>query len=126
MAIKDYALRDVMKLLKEAAKRKSVVTYGELWRIFDRVDSEGDQWDTLEEAVRRISDPNAAIYGALMSAKGTGLPGNGFYRTFRDERLLEYERMCCDKEIEELTDDEKRALTDFERGKVYEHAKRDT
>lgn len=122
MAIKQYAVDSIIKLLKTAARRKSVVTYAELWKIFDRVDSEGDQWDTLAEAVKRICSPVDAIYGAVMSAKGNGLPGNGFYKLFQQERLSEYERLFANVDVQDLSEAQKKTLTDTERLNVYAHA----
>lgn len=122
MAVKQYALNSIIELLKAAAKRRSVVTYAELWRVFDRVDSEGDQWDTLAEAVDRICNPVDAIYGALMSAKGNGLPGNGFYKLFQQERIFEYEGLVGDVDVQDLSEAQKKLLTDTERLNVYRHA----
>lgn len=124
MVIIKYALREIEHLLREAALSRSVLTYGALQDVFDRVESSGDRWDTLAEAEARLCHPSEAIYGALMSKKENGLPGDGFFRLFHDERSEEYQELVGDAELTKITDDQRRKIVDFERSRVYKHAAR--
>jgi len=122
LAIKEYALPYVSDLLKAAARAQGQVTWSEVWEQFDRVDTMYDQWDTVAEAARQLCPFHKAMYGALMAGKGTGLPGAGFFREFRDARAFDYEELVGDVDPEDLTTRQKTKITLSERENVYKHA----
>lgn len=112
---------DIKRLMRQAIRDKTVVTYSDAWNEFDRVVTFPDRLDTIDEASIRMCEYDEAICSALMSASKTDLPVDRVFDLMREYRMKEYARIAGDTEVTELTPSQKRELTDSERARVYKH-----
>jgi hypothetical protein len=64
-----------------------------------------------------------AIYSAVMAKAKTGVPGDGFFDTFRIHRYDDYLRTAGNVQVNELTDEQRAKMVAIERPLVYAHAK---
>lgn len=112
------AVRD---LLQAAAAGRRTVSFPQLFEKFQKGVQVNDVWDTLEAASADLADPREAIYSALLAKASTGLPGEGFFDTFRLHREEDYKRIAGDLHLRALTDEQLREMVGIERPRVYAH-----
>ncbi|MFP3616468.1 hypothetical protein SB778_41240, partial [Paraburkholderia sp. SIMBA_050] len=60
-----------------------------------------------------------ANYTSLMAKRDSGLPGDGFFDTYRLHRLIEYKSLVGDIATLDLSEHDKKILTNKERERVY-------
>lgn len=123
MTVVQYAVRDLMRLLQDAATTETTVSYSQAWELFDHGVPQGDRWDTIAEAADRLSDPCVANYGALMATRDTALPGAAIFRFLQESRPEVYGAVAGELAVDELSPAQKKALAESERRRVYDHAR---
>jgi hypothetical protein len=121
MAAVNNFVSDMKRLLRQAIRDKTVVTYSDAWDEFDHVVTLADRLDTIDEASIHICEYEDAICSAVMSKSGNDLPVDRLFDLMREHRLEEYSRIAGDTDVTELTPAQKRELTDSERARVYKH-----
>lgn len=114
---------EVRNLIQTAATNGGTVTYPRLIRIFPEDTPLHDVSDTLEAACAELADWETAIYSVVMSKKGTGLPGDGFFSIFQNHRDAEYRRIAGDADLQSLSHEQRQQMVQLERAVVYAHAR---
>ena len=113
----------VAALLKRAANGKRLCSFNELHGLFGEEIDSPDVYDTLEAASRDLAPSELAIYSALMAKRGNQLPGLGFFDIFRNLRPDEYDAIAGQNtHPTRLTEEQRQAMAQFERHRVYMHA----
>jgi hypothetical protein len=116
-------LSQVAKLLIEAAKSEDVLSFVEFHALFDKEVPSYDRYDTLEAASRALCPSSVAIYSAVMARNEDGYPGTGFYDIFKNARHNEFNELTGHGNLHELTGEDREAIAEAERVRVYKHAK---
>ena len=122
MAIIHEKVQNIVDLLINRARNNQTIRYSEIYSIMKGYPT-NDVWDTFEEACAKIqNEENLPIYGSIMS-NSEDLPESGFFNIFRTKRSKKYEEIAGKKLEQNLNEDEKRQITEFERSEVFEHSK---
>lgn len=116
-------IEEIKSLLRGAARSKGTVSFSELFALFPSNTPSASVYDALEDAASAIASSSDAIYSAVMSKKGHGCPGDGFFDIFKIQRHTDYVRIAgTDTKTLELTEKQKKDITREERARVYAHA----
>lgn len=117
---------EIHDIMIDAARNRTFVFYDDLISIFpqnERGDRNGNVYDTLELACRKLCERAIAIYESLLAKRdNTNLPGSGFFDIFRNHRNKEYAQIAGDAHVAELTLAQKQQIVEIERLRVYNHA----
>lgn len=117
-------VKTITQLLQDAAEKRNTVSFKllhesvELPKQSTSIDR-GECHRALEDAANAICDFRAANFTSLMAKRDSGLPGDGFFDTYRLHRLDEYKSLVGDTATLELSEHDKKILTDKERERVY-------
>lgn len=117
-------ISEIAFLLLDAAKDECVVSMWVFHRLFNDEASKNDKYDSLEAASRALEYPNVAIYSSVLSKKDTGLPGDGFFDVFLNSKRDKSIELVGDKRLHNLTFEDKKIITEYERDIVYKNARR--
>lgn len=117
-------VQKITQLILDAARRQSTVSFPVLYQASGicRNAEKHACYRALEEAAGLIRDFRAANYTSLMARKDTGLPGGGFFDTFRLHRYEEYVSLVGDVWVVDLTFEQRKKLAYAERKRVYSDA----
>ncbi|MET3217407.1 UNVERIFIED_ORG: hypothetical protein ABIC48_005191 [Burkholderia territorii] len=120
----DEMVREIVQLLQNAAEKRRTVSFKLLYETAELPKEatpmeRGECHRALEAAANEIGDFRTANYTSLMAKKDTGLPGDGFFDTYRLHRLAEYKSLVGDVDPRDLSERQKKILTDKERERVY-------
>jgi len=117
-------ISEIASTLLKAAKQESVVTMREFHKLFKDDIPMNDKYDTLEAASRALEYPSVAIYSAVLSKKETDLPGDGFFDVFLNSKSDKSIELVGEKWLHELTFEDKKLITKYERNVVYKDAQK--
>lgn len=120
MIIKKY-IKPIQKLFSETAMREETLSYGKFFSVFgDEELLNADIYDTLEQACRNLINRDKAICEALLAKKDDGLPGDGFFDVYKNNRWDEYKEIADNLITQDLNLNQKREIVLIERKRVYE------
>lgn len=112
----------VQLLLQERAAKGEVIYYAELFALFPEDTLPVDMYTCLEVACLEICELDVANYSAIMAKRDDGLPGDGFFDMYRNQRPEKYAVIAGDARTLDLTSKQKREIASLERACVYENA----
>jgi hypothetical protein len=121
MVLKRY-VSAVRAIVGGAAKTRGTVSFKQLFGVFPRETPSDNVYDTLEEACSELGVWDEVIYSAVMAKAKGGLPGDGFFDIFRTHREVEYRHIAGSAKTLDLTDEQRKQITELERERVYAHA----
>ncbi|MFC5428872.1 hypothetical protein ACFPTO_08680 [Paraburkholderia denitrificans] len=110
----------VERLLRRAASRRGVVSYGAFHALFAQDVPLRERYALLEAAATALCEPRVADYASLL-ATDSGLPGPEFYVRFKRLHTERYYATLGADRHRMLRLVEKRALAREERERVYDH-----
>lgn len=118
-------VQTIYQILEDAAERKTVVSFEFLYNSVGLTKhstqmERGECHRALEDAANEICDFREANFTCLMAKKNTGMPGSGFFDTYRLHRAEEYEQLVGDVRPNALSEPQQKILTDRERERVYQ------
>ena len=113
----------ITALIQKAARSSDSVAFNALYALFPKNTPAQKVHATLEAACTGIVNFNQAIYSVAIVRKDTGLPGDGFFTTFKSMRDAEYTTIAGDTAILNLTLAQKQLMVNAEKARVYAHAK---
>jgi len=117
-------ISEIASLLLRAAKEENVATMWEFHNLFEDNIPMNDKYDTLEAASRALEYPKIAIYSAVLAKKDTGLPGGGFFDVFLNSKREKAIELIGEKSLHQLTLEDKKLITEYERKVVYKNAQK--
>jgi hypothetical protein len=109
----------IQAIFQRAARNRGTVGYRSIYGLFDEDQRMSDRRDTFEAACRELCPRETAIAEALFALKEDGYPKHGFYEVFKTIRGDEYKEMAGTTHPTDLTLDQRRAIADRERARVY-------
>jgi hypothetical protein len=112
----------VRAMVHSAAKTRGTIPFKKLFGAFPPETPSDDVYDTLEKACSELGAWDEVIYSAVMAKVKDGLPGDGFFDIFRTHREAEYRRIADHAKTLDLTDAQRKQMTELERERVYAHA----
>jgi hypothetical protein len=112
----------VHAVVGSAAKRRGTVTFKQLFGAFPRETPPSDVYDTLEKACSELGSWDEVIYSVVLAKAEDGLPGDGFFDIFKTHREIEFRRIADHAKTLDLTDEQRKQMTELERERVYAHA----
>ncbi|PUA19299.1 hypothetical protein [Glaciimonas sp. PCH181] len=113
----------ITALLKKAANASDSVAFNALYALFPKNTPAQKVHATLEAACISLADFDLAIYSVVMVKKDTGLPGDGFFATYKAIHEAEYTTIAGDTALIALTLAQKQLMVNAEKTRVYAHAK---
>ncbi|CAI8855657.1 MULTISPECIES: hypothetical protein [Burkholderia] len=114
----------IAQILQDAAEKRRTVSFKFLYESVGLPKQStsierGECHRALEDAANEICDFRTANYTSLMAKRDSGLPGDGFFDTYRLHRLIEYKSLVGDIATLDLSEHDKKILTNKERERVY-------
>jgi hypothetical protein len=110
----------VGRLLRRAASRRGLVSYGAFHALFPQTVPLRERYEKLETAAAALCEPRLADYASLL-ATDSGLPGPDFYTRFRRLHAERYYATLGADRHRMLKLAEKRQFASEERERVYDH-----
>ena len=111
----------VVSLIRIAVKNRSTFNFKDFHKIFEKSVSDRDRYDTLDAASNSFSHPREAIYSSVMARPSTGLPGVGFFETFKIYHNDDYLSIAGDTHPTKLSEPQQSQMALPERERVYNH-----
>ncbi|WP_321870423.1 hypothetical protein [Burkholderia ubonensis] len=117
-------IRIIVQILQNAAENGRTVSFKFLYETVglpkqSTSTERGECHRAMEDAANEICDFRVANFTSLMAKKDTGLPGDGFFDTYRLHRFDEYKSLVGDIATLDLSEHDKKILTNKERERVY-------
>jgi hypothetical protein len=112
----------VRAMVGSAATRRATLTFKHLFCAFPPETPQSDVYDTLEKACSELGAWDEVIYSAVLAKVKDGLPGDGFFDIFKKHREVEFRHIARAAKTLDLTDEQRKQMTELERERVYVHA----
>jgi len=115
-------LTPIARMLVDAAKKKSTISYSRFHCLFPDNTRDQDKYETLEATASALASRQDAIYEALFVKRGTGTPADGFFDIYKNVRSSDYQRIAGQTLTLDLTQQQQVQITQAELALVYAHA----